>query len=131
MVSVDVRGRLGIAALCLLFPAAAWADCEDVHAYYSYSRGYKSPGINLVRQTLGVDVFVKPEKVDAFELGVKSRLAEGAVELNGALFWTKDQNYQANYANTQVSPAAYYIANVGTLRSRGVELDARFAPVEG
>ena len=30
MVSVDVRGRLGIATLCLLFPAAAWANCEDV-----------------------------------------------------------------------------------------------------
>lgn len=110
---------------------AAYDVSDNAHAYYSYSRGYKSPGINLVRQTLGVDIFVRPEKVDAFELGVKSRLAGGAVELNGALFWTKDQNYQANYANTQVSPAAYYIANVGTLRSRGVEIDARFAPAEG
>lgn len=110
---------------------AAWDIADNAHAYYSYARGYKSPGINLVRQTLGVDIFVKPEKVDAFELGLKTRFAGGAVELNGALFWTQDKNYQANYANTSVNPAAYYIANVGTLRSRGVELDARIAPVEG
>ncbi|MFZ2998295.1 TonB-dependent receptor [Sphingobium sp.] len=110
---------------------AAWDISDGAHAYYSYSRGYKSPGINLVRQTLGVDIFVKPEKVDAFELGLKTRFAGGAVELNGALFWTEDKDYQANYVNTLVTPAASYIANVGTLRSRGVELDARIAPAEG
>jgi iron complex outermembrane receptor protein len=110
---------------------AAYDLSTNAHAYWSYSRGYKSPGINLVRQTLGVDIFVKPETVDAFELGLKTRLLGGAVELNGALFWTQDKGYQANYANLLVSPAAYYIANVGTLRSRGVELDARIAPAEG
>ncbi|WP_242124390.1 TonB-dependent receptor [Sphingobium sp. Sx8-8] len=110
---------------------AAYDISGDAHAYFSYARGYKSPGINLVRQTLGVDIFVKPEKVDAFELGLKTRFANGAIELNGALFWTQDKNYQANYANTLVTPAAYYIANVGTLRSRGVELDTRFAPLDG
>jgi iron complex outermembrane receptor protein len=110
---------------------AAYDVSNNVHAYGSYSRGYKSPGINLVRQTLGVDIFVKPEKVDAFELGLKTRLLDGAVELNSALFWTQDKDYQANYANTLVTPAAYYIANVGTLRSRGVEFDARIAPAEG
>ncbi len=110
---------------------AAYDISDNAHAYYSYARGYKSPGINLVRQSAGVDIFVKPEKVDAFELGIKTRFAGGAVELNGALFWTQDKNYQANYVNTLVSPAVSYIANVGTLRSRGVELDARIAPVEG
>ncbi|HUD90906.1 TonB-dependent receptor [Sphingobium sp.] len=110
---------------------AAYDIADNAHAYYSYSRGYKSPGINLVRQSAGIDIFVKPETVDAFELGFKTRFAGGAVELNGALFWTEDRNYQANYVNTLVSPAVSYIANVGTLRSRGVELDARIAPLEG
>lgn len=30
MVSVNVQGRLGIAALCLLFPGTTWANCGDV-----------------------------------------------------------------------------------------------------
>ena len=110
---------------------AAYNLSPRAHSYLSYARGYKSPGINLVRQTLGVDIFVRPETVDAFELGVKSRLLNGALELNGALFWTNDAGYQANYVNLAVTPSAFYIANVGTLRSKGVELDARIAPVRG
>lgn len=110
---------------------ASYDLTPDVHSYASYSRGYKSPGINLVRKSLGVDIFVKPETVDAFELGIKSRFLNGAVELNGALFWTEDRDYQANYVNTSVTPVAGYIGNVGDLRSRGVELDARIAPVRG
>jgi iron complex outermembrane receptor protein len=111
--------------------SASYDLADDVHVYASYSRGYKSAGINLVRQTLGVDIFVDPEKVDDYELGLKTQLLDRRLELNGNLFWATDQNYQANYVNTTVSPAATYIANTGTLRSRGVEIDARAAPFAG
>ncbi len=111
--------------------SASYDLSDDAHAYASYSRGYKSAGINLVRQTTGVDIFVAPEKVDDYELGVKTRLLDRRLELNANLFWTTDENYQANYVNTTVSPAVTYIANTGTLRSRGVELDARAAPFSG
>ena len=30
MVSANIRGWLGLAVLCLLFPATVWANCEDV-----------------------------------------------------------------------------------------------------
>ena len=110
---------------------AAYDLTSDVHGYASYSRGYKSPGINLVSQTNGVDIFVKPEKVDSFEVGLKSRFFNGAAELNLAGFWTEDSNYQANFVNTTVTPAVQYITNVGKLRSRGVEFDARLSPLTG
>ena len=110
---------------------AAYDLTSDVHAYASYSRGYKSPGINLVAKSNGVDVFVRPEKVDAWELGIKSRFFGGKAELNLALFWTDDSDYQANYYNTAIIPAVGYISNVGKLRSRGVELDARATPIDG
>jgi iron complex outermembrane receptor protein len=110
---------------------AAYDLSADVHGYASYSRGYKSPGINLVAQTTGVDIFVRPEKVDAYELGLKSRLLGGKAEFNLALFWTDDDNYQANFTNTAVTPAVGYITNVGKLRSRGVEFDARATPLDG
>ncbi|WP_159982414.1 TonB-dependent receptor [Novosphingobium sp. 18052] len=110
---------------------AAYDLSPDVHTYASYSRGYKSPGINLVRQSLGVDIFVKPEKVDNYELGIKTRLLGGKTELNLALFWADVSNYQANFVNYAVTPVVGYISNVGKLRSRGVEVDARAQPVEG
>jgi iron complex outermembrane receptor protein len=110
---------------------AAYDLSDDVHTYASYSRGYKSPGINLVRQSLGVDIFVKPEKVDNYELGIKTRLLNGKAEFNLALFWADVSNYQANFVNYAVTPAVGYISNVGKLRSRGVEVDARAQPLEG
>jgi len=110
---------------------AAYDLSSDIHAYASYSRGYKSPGINLVAKANGVDIFVKPEKVDAYEVGLKSRLFGGNAEFNLALFWTNDADYQGNFVNRTVTPAVSYIANVGKLRSRGVEFDARFTPLKG
>ena len=104
---------------------------DDIHVFATYSRGYKSPGINLVRQSLGVDVFVKPEKVDDFELAAKTEFFGGRLQLNPTLFYTIDRNYQANYVNTSVTPNASYITNVGTVISRGVEVDARVSPVRG
>jgi iron complex outermembrane receptor protein len=104
---------------------------NDVHAYATYSRGYKSPGINLVRQSLGVNVFVKEETVDDYEVGAKADFFGSRLELNPNFFYIIDQNFQANYVNTTVVPTAIYITNVGTVVSRGVELDARVYPVQG
>jgi iron complex outermembrane receptor protein len=47
------------------------------------------------------------------------------------LFWTDVADYQANYINRDVTPVAAYIANVGGLRSRGVEFDTRATPLDG
>jgi iron complex outermembrane receptor protein len=110
---------------------AAYDLSSNLHSYASYSRGYKSPGINLVAQSNGVDIFVSPEKVDNYEIGLKSRLFGGKAEINLAAFWTDDNNYQANFTNTNVTPNVSYITNVGKVRSRGVELDARASPLDG
>jgi iron complex outermembrane receptor protein len=110
---------------------AAYDMSPDVHSYASYSRGYKSPGINLVARANGIDIFVKPEKVDSYEVGLKSRLFGGKAEINLAAFWIDDNNYQANFTNTNVTPNVSYITNVGKVRSRGVEFDARANPFDG
>ncbi len=110
---------------------AAYDLSADVHGYASYSRGFKSPGINLVAPANGVDIFVRPEQVDAYELGLKSRLFGGRAEVNLALFWSDVDDYQANFLNRDVVPIVSYISNVGKLRSRGVELDARATPLDG
>jgi iron complex outermembrane receptor protein len=101
----------------------------DVHAYVSYSRGYKLAGINLVRRNVGINIFVEPEKVDTYELGLKAQLFDRRVQFNTALFWTIDQNYQANLYD--VSNRVAYVGNAGKVRSRGVEVDARATIGEG
>lgn len=41
MVSANIRGCLGLAALCLLFPATAWANCEEVLPAHEASSAVK------------------------------------------------------------------------------------------
>ncbi|EIZ78162.1 TonB-dependent receptor-like protein [Novosphingobium sp. Rr 2-17] len=102
---------------------------DNASLYATYSRGYKSAAINLVRQSAGLDVFIKPEKVDAFELGLKTQLFENKLTFNTALFWTNVNNYQANIYDTE--NRVTYLSNAGKVRSRGVEVDIRANPVEG
>ncbi len=110
---------------------AAYDVSPAVHIYASSSRGFKSPGINLVAPANGLDVFVRPERVDAYEIGLKSRLFGGRAEINLAAFWSDVADYQANFVNTAVTPVVSYITNVGKLRSRGIELDGRATPLDG
>ncbi len=74
---------------------------------------------------------MRPEVVDNYELGVKSRFLSDRAEANLTLFWTDDQDYQANYINYLVTPNRSYISNIGDVRSRGVEIDTRATPVKG
>lgn len=102
---------------------------DDAHLYASYSRGYKSAGINLVRQSRGINIFVEPEKVDSYEIGLKTQFFDRRVQFNTALFWAIDQNYQANLYD--VSNRISYLGNAGKVRSRGVEVDLRANVAKG
>jgi iron complex outermembrane receptor protein len=102
---------------------------NDAHLYASYSRGYKSAGINLVRQNPGINIFVQPEKVDSYEIGLKTQFFNRRLQFNTALFWAIDQNYQANLYD--VSNRISYLGNAGKVRSRGVEVDLRANVAKG
>ena len=68
-----------------------WDAAEDVLVYASASRGFKSGGFNTGRCNNSYD----PETIDAYELGLKSILAEGRVRLNLAAFIYDYQDLQA------------------------------------
>ena len=105
-----------------------WKISPDANVYASYSRGNKSGGLNLTNLPTGFtadQARVRPEKVDAFELGFKSQFLDSRATFNAAAFWTEIRDYQtaiteqlANSVNTR-----QYIANIPKVRSRGVEGD--------
>ena len=73
-----------------------WQMTPDNLLYASYSRGYKSGGINPPVQAVGVavpDAFA-PEIVDAFELGSKNVFANGDLILNLTAFYYKYKGLQ-------------------------------------
>lgn len=98
----------------------------DVMIYGTYAKGYKSGGLNL--NATPAPKVIAPEKVDNFEAGIKSTLFDRMLTLNLAAFHTKIRNYQSQQVDTTVAPTAY-IANVGTVRTQGLEFDANLRPV--
>ncbi len=101
---------------------------EDILAYATYSRGFKSGGLNL--NATNAPRVIDPEKVEAYEVGLKTQFFDRMLTLNLAAFTQDVKNYQSQQIDTAVAQTAY-IANVGTVRSRGFELDASLRPTRG
>jgi iron complex outermembrane recepter protein len=106
---------------------------DDVYTYATYSRGNKSGGINvtLLPPNLTNDAIVKPERVDNYELGVKSSWFDNRLVLNADVFWIEDSDYQG----VAVAPLAsglytYFLSSVPKVQSRGFELDSRAHPTD-
>ncbi|PZU06912.1 TonB-dependent receptor [Sphingomonas sp.] len=108
----------------------------DIFVYGKYARGNKSAGFNLlpynssnpdpsVNQAiaLGASQTVKGEKADNFEIGFKSFFLDHRILLNVTAFHTKVKNYQANQAVGVGNTALKFLANVGSLTSKGVEAE--------
>jgi len=65
--------------------------------YASYSRGYKSGGLNPpIDPSFNISPTFRPESIDAFEIGSKNTFAGGAVRLNLSAFYY-------NYKGLQLS----------------------------
>uniref|UniRef100_UPI0015769B67 TonB-dependent receptor n=1 Tax=Sphingomonas bacterium TaxID=1895847 RepID=UPI0015769B67 len=114
---------------------AAWAITPDVNAYATYARSYKSAGVNLsglpldaANNPILAAQTVKPEKVNHYELGLKTQFAQRRATVNLAAFWTDIFDYQATVNNSQYAVLRGYLANAGLVRSRGLEADSAFRP---
>jgi outer membrane receptor protein involved in Fe transport len=92
--------------------------------YASYSRGYKSGGINPPLQPIfAVPESFGPEKIDAFEIGSKNTFADGALQLNATAFYY-------NYKGLQLSRIIARTSVNDTIDAKvwGIELESLIAP---
>jgi iron complex outermembrane recepter protein len=108
---------------------------DDVLAYATYARSFKSGGINLsglpldaANNPIASAATVKPEKVDHFEVGLKTQFLDRRATLNLAGFWTEIGDYQATVTNGQLGVLRGYLANAEKVRVRGVEADFSIRP---
>ncbi|KQX19269.1 MULTISPECIES: TonB-dependent receptor [unclassified Sphingomonas] len=108
----------------------AYKVAPDVLAYASYARGSKSGGLSLGTLPAGVSSVVKPETIDAYEIGLKSQFWERRVTFNAAAYWTDVKNYQAAISEQIGNTTSFrrYISNIPGVRSRGFEVDLVVAP---
>lgn len=110
---------------------------HDALAFAKYARSFKSGGINLAGLPLDAAndpilsaATVKPEKVDHFELGLKSQWLEGRATANLAAYLTRIHDFQANVRNSQLAVLRGYLANAEQVRVQGIELDFSIRPGE-
>ena len=96
---------------------------DSAMLYGSYSTGYKSGGFNTGACNDSFD----PETVDAFEVGLKSTLADGRLRLNLAAYVYDYDDYQAEIIRETFSS----VENAAKLENMGLELEFLWLPVHG
>lgn len=97
--------------------------------YASYSRGFKAGGFDtraLVATTTDANprIPVKPETLDAIELGYKATLADGKFQFNTALFYYIWKDLQT-FATVNAIPGFY---NVPESKLFGLEAEIKWSP---
>jgi outer membrane receptor protein involved in Fe transport len=122
--------------------AANWTPkldfTDQTLLYGSFSHGYKAGGANPPGAVLtnyfgdagnGVPIHpatFDPEYVDAYELGTKNTLADGALTLNGNMFFYNYTGYQISEIVDRTSINLNVNATV-----KGAELEATYEPLPG
>lgn len=91
---------------------------DDVMAYASYSRGFKS---GLYNTSSPADPPVRPEQLDAYEIGFKSKLLGRRLQINGSAFYYDYKDLQV----TKIEGSTQRLLNAGKAESYGIELEAQ------
>jgi iron complex outermembrane receptor protein len=100
-------------------------------AYVRYAKGFKSGGFNGRANSALERTTYDPEKVNSFEAGLKTTIAD-QLRLNVAAFHNNYTNFQARVSGTEVingvPTATLSVLNAGKLRIQGAELEAAWTP---
>jgi outer membrane receptor protein involved in Fe transport len=121
--------------------AANWTPkldfTDQTLIYGSFAHGYKAGGANppgaiyapyLAGDVVSVDhpLTFAPEFINAFELGTKNTLLDGALTLNSAFFYYDYKGYQISEIIDRTSVNLNFDARV-----KGAELEATYEPAPG
>jgi iron complex outermembrane receptor protein len=102
----------------------AYKLTDDILAYASISYGEKSGAANLGARP-GDPVIIQPEKSIDYEIGLKTTWLDGRAYLNANLYWNDITDYQATLTTVTGAVPRSYLANVGKVRLRGLELEGQ------
>lgn len=95
----------------------------DIMGYVSYDRGFKSGVYNLLTYAAAP---VNPEILDAYQLGVKTEMADHRVRLNAAAFYYKYKNIQIQ----EIVTGATISVNAAAAEMKGIDVDFAFLPTD-
>lgn len=109
--------------------ALSYEPRRNAIVYAGYSRGYKAGGINLDRSA-GVGGAAggtfQPEIVDSYEAGAKASFLQGTARVSVTYFTANIRNFQQNAFNG----TSFVISNAAEVKSKGVEIEAGWRPLQ-
>ena len=103
--------------------AVSWAFTDDINGYARYAKGWKSGGFN--GEASSEESFLEgydDEEVTAYELGLKSLMLNGRLQLNAAAFYNEIDDFQLSVF--EGAAAASLVLNVPEFETKGFELEA-------
>jgi len=103
---------------------------RDVLAYASFSKGYKSGAVQSTAFTSAVAALVtNPERVKAYEIGLKSEFFNNRARLNISAFVNKFSNLQVRRVVLVNGFSTAISENAATSTIKGLEVEASAMPV--
>jgi len=121
---------------------------DDLMAYASVSKGVNvallsfntnfltqaSPDILTAAESIGLGVFIEPEKITNYEIGVKGSFLDNKLRGSLAIYradWTEQQNTRTTFVNVAGVPQIVSgVANTGEVEATGIELDLLAKPTD-
>ena len=100
---------------------------RDISVYASYNRGFKAGTYSLQNPQLPP---VKPQYIDAYEVGLKSQLFNRALRLNAAAFHYDITDYQVRSASVGTLGTAVLL-NAASVKVDGIDIDFEAVPTKG
>jgi iron complex outermembrane recepter protein len=105
---------------------------DDVSGFLTYATGYKgqtydlTTGFGAVRASFGP---IKPETSKDWELGLRTQFLDRRLTFNVTLFNSRYRNFQAQGLESFPDGTINFrLANVGKLRTRGIEVETAVRP---
>ena len=100
-------------------------------AYLQYSTGFKSGGTNPRPLSPGLVLPFGPEKLEAYEAGVKTEWLDRRVRANAAVFQSHYKDLQMSaFATTAAGQQIVTVTNVGRAVIRGIEAELSARPIQ-
>ena len=119
----------------------AYKASENVNLYARFARGFKSGGFNGESNVFAAPTAAcpsgalelcapyRPEKVDSFELGLKTQLLDSRVVFNVAAFRDERKDMQLSVF-TATTGAASIVQNAAAARIQGLEFETVIRPID-
>ena len=99
---------------------------QDLMAYASVSRGFKSGGFNQRREVVGSNGEFDEEIATNYELGWKGTWLDRRLQVNGSVYFVDYDDFQAQ----GFDGSSIKVTNAGSLESVGLELDIAYVVSE-